>query len=191
MYKVAIKVGHHEGAKGAYSHKLESSEWDYNLKVAKELVALSDDKVEFQLFTFDKSIGSYTKRQKAVADILNKKDFDLVIELHFDSAESQTAKGTTVLYYHKSEKGKQAAKIIGDQIYEDFKSHRRTDIELVNDKQNGYQAVVTPKAVAILLEPFFGSNPLDSVLFKGKDNIIKYAKSIKSGVLKYFLVLKK
>jgi N-acetylmuramoyl-L-alanine amidase len=189
MYRVGVKIGHTENAKGAYSPKLEMSEWDYNLKVGKELIALNDEQIQFEVFTFDKSIGSYTKRQKALADIMNKKKFDAVIELHFNSAESQKAKGICSLYFHTSKKGKELARIVGDQLFKDFGTERDPDMPMSSPTQNGYEAVAQPIPVAILIEPFFGSNPLEAVLFKGKDGMIKYAKSIKAGLLKYFLSL--
>ena len=189
QYKVAVKVGHTSYAKGAYSLTIGESEYDYNLAVAKKLVELGDCKnIKYEMFTFDPKVSSYTKRQQLVAKKINEDDFDLVIELHYNSAESHTARGVLVLYYYKSSKGREAAKVIGDSIFNVFQTERDPDVGLSSDKQNGYQAVVTPKPVAILLEPFFGSNPQESALFKGDEGKTKYALSIHMGVMNYFKI---
>ena len=191
QYKVAIKVGHTKKAKGAYSPTLGESEYDYNLAVAQKLVELGNcGKIKYEMFIFDANISSYTKRQELVAKEINSDEegFDLVIELHYNSAESHTARGVLVLYYYKSSKGKEAAKVIGDSIFNVFQTERDPDVGLSSDKQNGYQAVVTPKPVAILLEPFFGSNPQESALFKGDEGKTKYALSIHMGVMNYFKI---
>lgn len=186
--KVAIKIGHTDKAKGAYSPTISLSEFDFNSKVAEELQKLCGCDIQYDVFTFDPNVSSYTQRQKKVADKLNEDNYDLVVELHFDSAESHTAKGTTVLYYHKSANGKEAAKVVGDAIYNEFKVNRRSDIALSSDTQNGYQAVVTPKAVAILVEPFFGSNPEEAILFDKVAGRQRYAKALDKGIKQYLKI---
>lgn len=187
-YNIAVKVGHTKTAKGAYSPIIGESEYDYNLDVANFLASLSNDQVKIDVYTFDEKISSYTKRQKAVSDVLNKKNYDLVIELHYNAAESNTARGAYSLYYYKSVKGKEAALIIGNSIFDEFRIERDGDVGLNSDKQNGYQAVVTPKAVAILIEPFFGSNPVESQHFKGTSGKKRLASAIFKGVLKYLKI---
>ena len=189
QYKVAIKVGHTKKAKGAYSPTLGESEYDYNLAVAKKLVELGNcGTIKYEMFIFDANISSYTKRQQLVAKEINSDEegFDLVIELHYNMAESHTARGCYSLYYNNSVKGKLAAEIIGNEVSKIMGTERRKDVGLTNDTQNGYQAVVTPKPVAILIEPLFGSNPQESLLYKGDEGKTKYAMALQMGVISYF-----
>ena len=153
--KIAFVIGHHKKSKGAFSEYLGMSEWDFYNKVM-------DCFNEANIFYHDSNIIGYTNRVRNTASKLNKFPFDLVIELHFNSAH-YTANGCETLYYFKSVKGKEYAKKFSDVV------HRETGIKLrngglkalVNKNDRGFGAVYYPKAPTILIEPFFGSNALD------------------------------
>lgn len=156
--KVAVIVGHTIGAdKGAYSTYLKKSEQPYNLEVANALKACAPDKYD----VFTHKLQSYYDRQKFMADVLNKGKYDLVIELHFNAA-SPAANGTECLYYFGSAKGKKAAQTIAQGLAYAFDTSLRGDKggrALANKADRGYWFVYLPKAPAVIIEPFFGSNP--------------------------------
>lgn len=153
--KVAFVIGHHEKDKGAYSPYLKVSEWDFY----KEVISYIP---EASVFYHDSSISSYTERIKNTASKINKVDFDLVIELHFNAA-SESANGCETLYYYNSKKGAKYAKAFSRTVND------RTGIKLrnnglkplVNSKDRGFASVYYTTAPTILIEPFFGSNEED------------------------------
>lgn len=76
--------------------------------------------------------------------------YDLVIELHLNAAGTQTAQGCEVLY--KSSNGKKYATKIQKQLAKVFKNRgivKRDNLYMLNQT----------KAPAIILEPFFCTNP--------------------------------
>lgn len=162
--KVAIVIGHtSNGDKGAYSETLKLSEYDYNLKVANHMKELNPSVYDVYTHT----IQEYYNRQKAMADKLNAKAYDLVIELHYNAA-SPVANGTETLYYFNSAKGKAYAESISQEIVKEFGTSIRGvngAKALVNKNDRGYYAVYLPKATALIVEPFFGSNPSESAKF--------------------------
>src|SRR5690606_15283777 len=156
--KVAIVVGHtSNGDKGAYSEHLAMTEYDYNLQVANHMKFLRPDKYDIYTHT----IQDYYSRWKSMAEKLNSKNYELVIELHFNAA-TPAANGTETLYYFNSKKGRDYAKTLSKGIVEEFGTTIR-GVEgskaLITKGDRGFYAVYLPKAVALIVEPFFGSNP--------------------------------
>lgn len=156
--KVAVVVGHTTGAdKGAYSPYLNSSEQPFNLKVANALRDIDPSSYD----VYQHSLQSYYDREKVLADKVNKGNYDLVVELHFNAA-SPAANGTECCYYFNSKKGKLAASTIAAGISYHYGTALRGDNgarALVNKNDRGYWFVYLPKAPAVIIEPFFGSNP--------------------------------
>src|SRR5690606_28729184 len=99
--KTALVIGHHAKDGGAYSEHLKMSEFDFYSKVVRQLEGV-------EVFFHNHNIGGYTSRIKDTAKRLNKGNFDLVIECHFNAATPQ-ANGCETLFYFKSVKGKEYA----------------------------------------------------------------------------------
>ena len=178
--KVAIVIGHtRNGDKGAYSETLEMSEYDYNLKVANKMKEVNPSTYDVYTHT----IQGYYERQKSMADKLNSKNYDLVLELHFNAA-SPAANGTETLYYFNSKKGKGYAETISNDIVDNFGTKIRGANgakALVNKNDRGFYAVYLPKAPALIVEPFFGSNIEESKKFMDFE---KYACVLNNAVIK-------
>ncbi len=153
--RVAFVVGHTQKDKGAYSEHLKVSEWDFYNEVLSYIPYAT-------VFHHDPNIRSYTARVKNTAEKLNKVNFDLVIELHFNSATPQ-ANGCETLYYFNSEKSKSYAKKFSEVVnrWTSIKLRNNGLKALVNSKDRGFASVYYPKAPTILIEPFFGSNQED------------------------------
>lgn len=173
--KIALVVGHTErGDKGAYSDYLKSTEFDFWIDVAKRIKELGkSSKIDvYDVFTHTEQ--NYYNRQKNLANKVNQKDYDYVIELHFNAA-SPSANGTECLHYFNSKKGKEASQKISQKIAKVYGTKLRGVYgakALVNKNDRGYWFVYFPKAPAIILEPFFGSNE-ESLKFQDKDKLAR------------------
>ncbi|WP_322970321.1 N-acetylmuramoyl-L-alanine amidase [Faecalibacter sp. LW9] len=165
MKKFALVIGHTKSKdKGAFSETLGLSEYDYNLMVAKELKALCPEM--FDIYTHE--VQDYYQRQKGLAYKVNQKNYDAVFELHFNAA-SPLANGTECCHYFNSKKGKAIAELISKEVSLYYKTTLRGvngAKALVNKQDRGYWFTYLPKAPAVIIEPFFGSNPSEAKLFK-------------------------
>ena len=128
---------------------------------------------KLNLFYHNSDVSSYTERIKETASKLNKFNFDLVIELHFNAATPQ-ANGCETLYYFNSKKGKEFAHIFTDTVcgITGIKSRNGGVKGVVPIKEDrGYASVYYPKAPTILIEPFFGTNDNDCVKIGSAENM--------------------
>jgi N-acetylmuramoyl-L-alanine amidase len=164
--KIAVIVGHTSKSKGAYSKYFKMREFDFYSKVAE---LLNDVDVYF----YDEKISGYVTRVKALAAELNKKDYDLVIELHFNHFRKASANGCETLYFYASKNGKYYASLFSETLndYTGIKLRNGGLKALANTNDRGFHAVYQPKAPAILIEPFFGSNKSDCEKIESIENL--------------------
>lgn len=162
MKEIAIVIGHNNKSKGACSPFNIPCEWDFNNKVATYLTDIAD------IYYYDSYSSGYTTMIKRNAAKINKKNYKLVIELHYNAA-SPEANGCETLYYFNSKKGKELATKASELISSKFNVKNRGIRALVNSKDRGFAAVYYPKPPVILLEPFFGSNKNDSDKFRNRE----------------------
>lgn len=164
--KVAVVIGHTSKEKGAYSKHFEAHEFDFYSKIAEQLEGVD-------VFEHNASISGYITRQKATAKKLNAGNYDLVIELHFNSFFDDSANGCETLYYFKSKHGKYYAELFSEVLndYTGIKLRNGGIKALANRGDRGFAAVYYPKAPAILIEPFFGSNKSDCEKIESIDNL--------------------
>lgn len=154
--KTAIVIGHHKKSKGALSKYFGMREWDFYNEVVSHLDNVS-------LFWHDEDISGYTTRIKNTASKINKVNFDLVMELHFNSAVHPSANGCETLYYYRSAKGRDYAKLFSEVVTGEtgIKSRNGGLKALTNRNDRGFASVYYTTAPTILIEPFFGSNDDD------------------------------
>jgi len=171
MKKVAIVVGHTKLRPGAKGIDIPA-EYIYNSKVAEYLSDICD------VYHYGSYNLGYKSMVKANATKMNKNDYDLVIELHYNNFKDYRANGCEVLYYHKNAKGKKLAGFLSENISTPFGVKDRGAKPLTSGKERGYWAVYYPKATTLLVEPFFASNDGDRAKFK--DNEELYSKKIRS-----------
>lgn len=120
----------------------------------------------------EKQFTSYKQEKEYKLNLINKGNFDLVIELHLNGA-APSAEGTTVLY--KSNNGKKYAEQVQKQlatIFKDRGTTHRTDLYILNGT----------KPPAVLLETFFCTNASDYKKAKGHINRNKIAKLVAKGI---------
>ncbi len=93
MKKVAILIGHRSGRKGVYSDWLDITEYDYMKQVASYLTDVADV-YERPNTLFISEVG----RIGQVVNKINKKRYDFVLSLHFNSFYDERAHGVTALH---------------------------------------------------------------------------------------------
>lgn len=181
MKKIALIIGHNEKNKGAYSEYLKISEYDFYSKVLdvlfkkyKEAFNLKEEfvkNIQDKITIFRIPNTGYSKEMAEVVNTLEKNNFDLAIELHFNATTNHNQHGNTVLYWHKSREGKKLAELF-QEIMTSYTEVKKLDLIPINSlKQNGAYGIVKSKCSYILLEPFFGDNKIDT----DKINIEKMA----------------
>lgn len=164
--KIAVVIGHNKKNKGAYSRYFKMREFDFFSKVVNYLNNVD-------VYTYDSTIRSYTKRIRTLATELNYKNYDLVIELHFNSFIDEAANGCETLYFFKSKNGKYYANLFSETLndYTGIKLRNGGLKALANKRDRGFASVYYPAAPAILIEPFFGSNKRDCDKIESPENL--------------------
>lgn len=163
--KVAIVVGHDKVEQGAYSNLLKQSEFAYNSIVA-ELVG-------FDTY-FRDTKGGYSTKVAELSKRINAKNYDLVIELHFNSFNG-IANGIESLYYNGSVKGQRYAEMYVSRMVQEYGTNPRGAKSKVETDRGGL-FLKSINAPCIILEPFFGDNK-EALEFKCHS---KYAELIKN-----------
>lgn len=162
MNKIAIVVGHDKIEQGAYSNFLEKTEFQYNSEVAKLL--------PFDIYFRDEKIKGYTSKVTELANRINKKHYDLVVELHFNSFNT-IANGSEALYYKNSKLGQRHSEVFVNRLVSAYGNFPRgAKMKIETDRGGVFLKKVN--APCIIVEPFFGDNK-EALLFK---DVNKYAK---------------
>jgi len=156
--RFAIVIGHTKLSKGACGINLPC-EFDYNSIIGESLSDIAD------IYYYDTYNFGYTSMVKRNAVKMNKKDYDLVIELHYNAA-TPIANGTEIFYYFSNKTGRQYATTLCENISKTLGTKNRgaKPMMRVRGKKDprGFAAIFYPKATTLLLEPGFGSNEGDA-----------------------------
>lgn len=188
--KVALVVGHEPGAPGADGmfmdgvHRIECNEYAYNVGLAgmvKQALA-GNDMVEI-VDVRRHLVGGYSK----LPAWINARQFDVAIELHYNSAASSSAGGTEMLYWHTSVRSKLFAAIIQGRVLGALKLKDR-GTKAITAKDRGAPFLRGTACPAVICEPFFGSNADEMrIAWHGTD---KLAAAYVLGILDIALWLK-
>ena len=150
MKRIAVVIGHDKTSPGFYSKFLKTSEYIYNSEVATHLSKIAD--------IYKRPIGGgYKTKMKKLAAKLNPKNYDLVIELHFnayDGISNKKGHGVETVSYPGSkslEFGDAYCKAISKN-YGVF--NRGAKVHYKGDR--GWPFLSLMNAPAIIVEPFFG-----------------------------------
>ncbi|MDC9722364.1 MAG: N-acetylmuramoyl-L-alanine amidase [Urechidicola sp.] len=178
MKKVAIIIGHRSGNKGAKSEWLGTNEYDYMKAVALHLKDVAD--------VYERPNTPFVTeayRIKQLTNKVNKKSYDLVLSLHFNAFKDDNAHGSTALHYVTNKRTKRLGQRFTQLINLWFGVAQRDLIPITSKYQRGGALIMNINAPALLLEPFFGSNPADCVNFYDAEE--KYAELIKELICEY------
>lgn len=145
--KVAIIVGHSKSKQGAYSPYLGLTEWEYHNKVAQSLRGVD-------LF-YRNPYKSTISGIKEVCKEVNKKRYELVISLHFNSFNKK-AQGVECLHYSKNKHTESVAELFCEEVAKEFGIKNRGTKPIRSTKENGGTLILGVNSDVILVEPFFG-----------------------------------
>lgn len=165
--KVAIVIGHNEISQGGYSDILNKSEYDYNSKVAKYINSF--------YYVYNRpNIKGYNSQMNGLAKKINGKDYDLVIELHFNLFNGK-AQGTEAVIYPGNKFTTSFGNYFCKEISNKYNVPNR-GVKEHGEGQRGHGFLSKMKANTIILEPFFGDES-KALNFK---NEYEYAENLKN-----------
>ncbi|XGU46680.1 N-acetylmuramoyl-L-alanine amidase [Fusobacterium necrophorum subsp. funduliforme] len=161
--KTVLIIGHNARDKGAYSPYLKMSEYDYWNEVIKGL--------DVPVLRRNANRG-YGLEMREMLSRLEQLNYDVAIELHFNSAISN-AEGAEVLVYKGNITSKTLATKFLKQLEE--RGHKNRGIIGVSHERerNGAYGICNSRGNYILIEPFFGSNEKDCISVNAMRGILK------------------
>ena len=169
--KVALIIGHNKRSKGAYS-QIVGSEYDYWKGIAEKIKTEIPELVDIYERKPNKF---YVPEMEEVLKELNKNDYKTCLELHFNSSTNSQANGCECLVYYKNNKAKELATNFMARLQNIFGSKIRGNhgiIEIQDSKTRGGYGIYNSKDTYILVEPFFGSNPDESLKFSVEKDVV-------------------
>lgn len=162
---LAICVGHSRAVDmGASSFDIETTEWDYNLRVAKAMKERLDELGVPSMIVCEYQGENYFDAMEWLGTFLKAKKVKAAIELHFNSA-SASAHGSEMLHWHRSSKGKELAECLQEVVVNEFKTRDR-GIKPRTKQERGSKFLRVTPCPSVIAEPFFGSNMDDWNQFK-------------------------
>ena len=170
--RLAIIVGHTEASPGASAlPPIDRNEYPFNSDIAKLMEQAARDRGIAARTFFRDGVGIHGAYRAAVAY-----EADAIIELHFNSFDNSTVRGTETLYSDANEHSARLAELVQQAMVRVFDRSGRADrgVKMPGPRQRGYTNVTaSPGVPSVLVEPFFGSNAADCRL--AADNMSDYA----------------
>lgn len=165
--RVAIVIGHNEVSPGGYSSVLGKTEYDYNSKVAEYIDGF--------YYVYERpNIKGYNSQMEGLAEKINGKGYDLVIELHFNLFNSKV-QGTEAVIYPNNNFTKSFGEHFCKEISNKYDLPNR-GVKEHGEGQRGYGFLSKVKANTIIVEPFFGDESKASKF----ENEYEYAETLKN-----------
>lgn len=153
--KIGIVVGHTSRSPGAYSPTLAVSEYYWNSDLADMMVeAAKSTGLDVRIFYRD---GGGVPKAYHDAEMWGAQE---TVELHFNSFADPAATGTETLHAEGSSKGKPLAASVQKSMVLALELPDR-GLVAIGPGGRGWASLTAIAAPAILVEPFFGSNPQD------------------------------
>lgn len=149
--KIALVVGHKANSPGACNNNHQICEFEFNEKLVKDLAARVANKHDIEIVYRDTYSGLPGK--------INSLWPKFIVSFHCN-AFNKTATGTETLYYHKSSKGEEIAKIFQKNMVAALGFRDRGIKPKSTEDRGGYLLRYT-NAPCVLIEPFFIDNDSD------------------------------
>ncbi|MCG7520840.1 N-acetylmuramoyl-L-alanine amidase [Ruegeria sp. Ofav3-42] len=155
--KLAIVVGHNARAQGAVRPDTGETEFVWNSALALLIQSLAKHYPDINVQVFFREPGPSYGRE--IRDVYRKTDewgADAVIELHFNSHHNPNATGTETL-----SSGSRLSLLLAEALQEEMLDALglRDRGEKIVRKGRGSASLISGRAPAALIEPFFGSSP--------------------------------
>lgn len=143
----ALVVGHKQSSAGAVNHDSGTTEFAFNDDLARIIEGKARD-VAIQRV--------YRRTYRSLPDDLNELAPDFIISLHCNAHNRRIA-GSEVLYYHRSEQGRQMAEILSVRLA-DALNNRNRGIKPRSAEERGGYLLRYSDAPCVIAEPFFIDN---------------------------------
>ncbi|WP_202709198.1 N-acetylmuramoyl-L-alanine amidase family protein [Sporosalibacterium faouarense] len=178
--KICIDPGH--GGKDTGASKFNLHEKDVNLDIAKKLKqALVDEGIQVQMTRDkDKSMSLSERGQ-----MINSSEFDFVVSVHNNSALSEDARGSEIIYPSNSQKGKELSQYILDELGLTGLRKRKVYTRLNSSGEDYYYMIREINPLSIIVECAFISNPYNNEFLKQEESRQRIALAIKRGIIRY------
>lgn len=157
MAKVTLCVGHCRIETGAYNDSHTVSEFKFNSWLV-ELVKEELKKLNHDVYIVNRLPDGGGTGMKADIKAVNKYIVDCIVELHCNAFNGE-AKGSEMLYYRLSEKGKKLAQSIQNEVVKLGFEDRC--IKPKKAKDRGGVVLRDSKYPMVIAEPFFIDNMSD------------------------------
>ena len=155
---VGLAVGHsRQGDEGAMTTRESGysiSEFMFNSDLVRRVT--KGLKVDYIIYD-DYKEPDYVGAMEYLADKLKEDEVDAVIEFHFNSA-TPTATGHEWLYWHTSKGGSALAYALRKEMEEAYPDMKSRGAKPRASRQRGSYFLKKTPCVAVIGEPFFGSN---------------------------------
>lgn len=150
--RVAVVIGHSETSRGASNASYGVSEFEFNRKLAHDI---ENNFAEYNLI--DGIVVVYREHGYGkLPHEINEIGVDLIVSLHCNAFDTE-ANGCEMLYYHKSEKSKEIARIFQNKLVQNLDNKDRGIKPKTSEDRGGYLLKNTV-APCIICEPFFIDN---------------------------------
>jgi N-acetylmuramoyl-L-alanine amidase len=158
MKRLAIIVGHNSEKQGAVRHDTGETEFVWNSDLAKLIEYEARDYPGIEVKTFFRQAGlGYTREIRRVYEETDRWGANATVELHFNSASSPKATGTETLI-----SGTPASMALAVSVNREMVAAlglRDRGVKTRSADDRGGASLMSGRAPAILIEPFFGSSP--------------------------------
>jgi len=179
--RIAIWVGHSDEDEGAESPRTHLSEFDYNSPVAKALAEhLKAQGIAVDVYRRDKW-GQFNAMLAETNQRHEDWGYDLGISLHLNCYNTR-ASGTEVLFWHRSNNGRQLATQLLGPITELFDLPTR-GIKPLKKYERAWFIVGKTKPVWCIIEGAFIDNPKDEMRLRMEQD--NYDEAIVEGIIEY------
>lgn len=153
--KIAPVVGHNAKARGAVRAD-GVAEYEWNCELAEMIRQLDPENVKI----FHRTPGpGQVRRVYAETDAWGA---DVTLELHFNSVSDPSATGTETLSSGSRGSLKLARAVQAGMLKALGLRNRGIKVRNKVQRGRGYTSLIAGRAPAVILEPFFGSNPTDA-----------------------------
>ncbi len=177
MIRLAIVVGHNSVAQGAVRPDTGETEYSYNGRLADmvRLIAAERDDIVVNVFRRSKSSRGYTHEIKEVYRRTDEWGATCTCELHFNSHHKATATGTETLT-SGTRLSVRYAKALQEGMLEAF-GLRDRGVKTVRSGR-GAASLISGRAPAALIEPFFGTSSADQIASDEVEEMMVLAQTI-------------
>lgn len=151
--KIAIIVGHTPSSPGAVNARSGISEWDFNDPLAREIAHLINTTCNGHeaVLVYRDLPNDYNGLPSKV----NRQQPDAIISLHANGHSTQAATGTEMLYWHSSQKGKELAGLLQQEVLSALGLRDRGLKPIHDEKERGGKLLFRTRAPCVICEPFF------------------------------------